>query len=147
MPHRNQHSVEIDRSPADVFPYLVGSDERMGWMSALKESRQVTEGDPGLGTRFHDVFEQAGQRVEIDAEVTEWQPSERLVLRLGARMFEATGLQELEDLGGRTRLTTTIDTEYTSTMVRLMAGAITRHAQTQLEQDLARLKQLLETEA
>lgn len=145
--HRNQHSVEIDRPPPDVFPHLVGSEERMRWMSALKESEQLTDGQPGLGTRFHDVFEERGQRIEVEAEIGEWEPSRRLGLRLRARMFEATGVQELEDLGGRTRLTTTIDTEYTSTMVRLMAGAITRHAQARLEQDLERLKQLVEKAA
>ena len=144
--HRNQHAVEIDRPPPYVFPHLVGSAERMRWMSALKESEQVTDGEPGLGTRFRDVFEERGQRVEIDAEVAEWAPPARLVLRLRSRVFEATGAQELEDLGGRTRLTTTIDTQYTTTMVRLMAGAITRHAQARLEQDLVRLKELVEAE-
>jgi uncharacterized protein YndB with AHSA1/START domain len=142
--HRNQHSVEIDRPPGDVFPYLVESDKRLRWMGALRESEQLTPGPPELGARFRDLFEERGQRIAVEAEVVAWEPPARLSLGLRGGMFRATGLQELEDLGGRTRLTTTIDTEYTSRMIRMMAGVVTRHAQARLEADMARLKELLE---
>ena len=144
--HRNEHAVEIDRPPASVFPYLVASERRLRWMGALTSSEQLTDGEPGLGTRFHDVFEQAGQRIEIDAEIAEWQPPELLTLRLRSRAFQSTGRHWLKALDGRTRLTTTIDTEYTSRMVRLMAGVVTRHAQAQLEKDMVGLKALVEGE-
>ena len=144
--HRNEHAVEIGRPPATVFPYLVASEQRLRWMGALKESEQVTEGKPGLGAGFRDVFEERGQRIEIDAEIVEWEPPERLVLSLRGRAFRSTGTQRLEVVDGGTRLTTTIETEYTSRMVRLMAGVVTRHAQAQLEQDMARLKEVVERE-
>jgi len=143
--HRNEHSVEIERPPEAVFPYLFEVEKRLRWMGALKEADQVTDGPPGLGTRFRDVFEDHGQRVEIDAEIVEWQPSERLATRLRSKAFSSTGRQRLERLDGRTRLTTTIETEYTGPMARLMAGVITRHAQARLEQDLVRLKQIVES--
>jgi uncharacterized protein YndB with AHSA1/START domain len=145
--HRNEHSVEIDRPAEAVFPYLVEAEKRLRWMGALKEAEQVTDGPPGLGTRFRDLFEDHGQRFEIDAEIVEWEPSERLTTRLRSKAFASTGRQRLERLDGRTRLTTTIETDYKSRMARLMAGVITRHAQTQLEEDLARLKALVESDA
>jgi uncharacterized protein YndB with AHSA1/START domain len=144
--HRNEHSVEIDRPPADVFPHLTGSEERLVWMGALTESEQVSPGEVGLGTRFRDVFEDHGQRVEIDAEVVEWEPAERVATRLRSAVFEATARQRLEPAGAGTRLTTTIETEYKSRLARLMAGVITRHAQARLESDLARLKEVVESE-
>jgi uncharacterized protein YndB with AHSA1/START domain len=145
--HRNEHSVEIDRPPEAVFPYLVEAEKRLRWMGALTEAEQVTNGPPGLGTRFRDVFESHGQRFEIDAEIVEWEPSERLATRLRANAFESTGRQRLDRLDGRTRLTSTVETEYRSRMARLMAGVITRHAQTQLEEDHARLKEIVESDA
>jgi uncharacterized protein YndB with AHSA1/START domain len=145
--HRNEHSVEIDRPPEAVFPYLVDAEKRLRWMGALKEAEQVTDGPPRLGTRFRDVFESHGQRFEIDAEIVEWEPSERVATRLRADAFDSTGRQRLERLDGRTRLTTLIETQHRSRMARLMAGVITRHAQTQLERDHARLKEILEDEA
>jgi uncharacterized protein YndB with AHSA1/START domain len=144
--HRNEHAVEIERPPDAVFPYLVEADKRLRWMGALKEAEQVTDGPPGLGTRFRDIFEDHGQRVEIDAEIVEWEPSERLATRLRGKAFDSTGRQRLERVDGRTRLTTTIETEYRSRIARVMAGMITRHAQAQLEEDHARLKEILESE-
>ena len=140
----NEHAVEIDRPAADVFPYLVASEARLRWMGALTQSEQVTEGEPGLGARYRDVFEDHGQRIELDAEVVEWEPNERLATRLRSRAFEATARQRLDERDGKTRVTTTIETEYTSLAARLMANVITRHAQKRLEEDLGRLKGIVE---
>jgi len=128
-----------------VFAYLVPSERRLRWMSALKESEQVSDGPPGLGTRFRDVFEDHGQRFEIDAEVVEYEPQTRVAIRLVASAFESTVTQTLAESDGGTRLSTRIDTEYKSALARLMSGVVTGHAQKTLEDDLARLKGLLES--
>lgn len=116
-------------------------------MAVLVDCEQLTDGPPGPGTRFRDVFEDRGQRIEIDAEVVTYEPNERLATRLRSQAFEATASQRLEERDGRTRVTAVIETEYTSRLARLMAGVITRHAQTRLEDDLARLKELVEAES
>ncbi len=113
-------------------------------MAVLVDCEQLTDGPPGPGTRFRDVFEDRGQRIEIDAEVVTYEPNELLATRLRSQAFEATASQTLEERDGRTRVTAVIETEYTSRLARLMAGVITRHAQTRLEDDLARLKELVE---
>jgi uncharacterized protein YndB with AHSA1/START domain len=128
-----------------VFAYLVPSERRLRWMSALKESEQVSDGPPGLGTKFRDVFEDHGQRFEIDAEVIEYEAPTRVALRLVASAFESTVTQTLAESDGGTRLDTRIDTEYKSALARLMSGVVTGHAQKTLEDDLARLKDLLES--
>jgi uncharacterized membrane protein len=142
--HRNEARVEIERPAAEIFPYLAAPGHRLEWMEKLVDSEQLSDGEPSLGTRFRDVFEDHGQRVELDAEIVEWEPGERLSTRLTSRGLDSTATQRLADLGGRTRLEVTIDTEYKSAVTRLMAGVITRHAQKQLETDLGRLKRLLE---
>ena len=129
-----------------MFPYLVRCEGRRRWMGVLVQCEQLTDGAPGPGTRFRDVFEDRGHRIVIDAEVVEYEPSERFATRLRSNAFRATASHRLEEHDGRTRLTTVIDTEYTNRMVRFMAGVITRQAQRQLETDLARLKQVVETE-
>jgi uncharacterized protein YndB with AHSA1/START domain len=142
--HRNEAKVEIERSAAEIFPYLAAPDKRREWMEKLVESEQVTEGEPGLGARFRDVFEDHGHRIEIDAEITEWEPAEAIAIHLTSSGFDSTAKQRLEEVGGRTLLETVIETEYKSRVARLMAGVVTRHAQRQLEIDLERLKELLE---
>ena len=144
MAHVNEFAFEIDRPAAQIFPQLVAGERRMRWMGALKESKQVTDGPPGLGTQFEDVFEDHGQRFEIEAEIVEYEPGKRLALDLVASAFESRVTQTLDEADGATTLTTRIDTEYKSALARLMSGVVTGHAQKQLEEDMARLKELVE---
>ena len=146
MPHTNEFSIEIDRPAAQIFPQLVAGERRMRWMAALKESKQVTDGAPGLGTRFEDVFEDHGQRFEIEAEIVEYEPATRLALDLVASAFESRVTQTLAEGDGTTLLTTRIDTDYKSALARLMSGVVTGHAQKQLEEDMASLKELVEAQ-
>lgn len=147
MAHTNEHSVEIDRPPADVFPWLYDAGRRLRWMQMLVQAEQVDDGQVGLGTRFKDAFEERGHRFDLDTEIVEWEPGSRLATRIHSSGFDSTARQTLDDLGGRTRLTTRIETEYTSRMARLMAGVVTSHAQKQLERDMALLKELVEAES
>lgn len=107
-------------------------------MGVLVESEPIGEG------RFRDVFEDHGQRIEIDAEVLERDPPGRLVVRLHANAFEATSTQRLEVAEEGSRLTTRVETTYTKRLVRLAGPLVARRAQRQLEQDLATLKKLVE---
>ena len=147
MIHRNEHSVEIAAAPEDVFPWLADAERRLRWMGALVESEPLTDGPPELGSRYRDVFEDHGQRIELEAELVVVEPDERLTARLVSKGFESTSSQRLEATREGTRLTAAVETRYTMLAARLLAPLVTRHAQKQLEADLARLKELVEVEA
>lgn len=142
--HRNEHAVEIAVPPEDVFPWLAGSERRLRWMGALVESESLTEGPAGEGSRFRDVFEEHGRRVELEAELVEVDAPRRLVVQLVSDAFESTIVQTLEDDGGVTRLEAVIETRYTMRGARFLAPVARGFAQRRLESDLARLKELLE---
>lgn len=143
--YRNEYSVEIAAPPAEVFPWLADPERRLTWMGALVESERLTDGPPEVGSRFRDVFEDLGQRVELEAELLEVDPPRGMSVRLVSKTFEATSSQRLvEAADGGTRLTAVIETSYTQLPARLLAPVVTRHAQRRLEDDLARLKELVE---
>jgi hypothetical protein len=125
---------------------VVESERRLAWMGALQESEPMTAGPSGQGSRFRDVFVDRGQRVELEAEVVRHEPPSFLEVQLRGDGIEAASSQALTAVAGGTRLTAVIETKYTKRLLRMMAGAITRHAQTQLEADLLRLKELVEAE-
>lgn len=114
-------------------------------MGALVESEALDEGPPELGSRYRDVFEDHGQRIELEAELVEFDPPRAQAVRLVSSAFEATSAQRLEEAGEGTRLTAVIETRYTALAARLLAPIVTRHAQSRLESDLARLKDLVES--
>ena len=130
--------MEIAAPPALVFPHLVAREKRLRWMGALAESEVLGEG------RFHEVFEDLGQRIEIETEVVREEPPHLLEVRLRGATFEATSTQRLEEAGEGTRLSTVVETEYTSRLARLAAPLLTRRAQRELEADLTALKELVE---
>ena len=107
-------------------------------MGALVESEPIDE------RRFRDVFEDHGQRIELEAEVERREPPRLLVVRLRGSAFEATSTQRLEEAGEDTRLSTVVETEYASRLARLAGPLVTRRAQRQLEADLQALKELVE---
>jgi polyketide cyclase/dehydrase/lipid transport protein len=125
---------------------VVESARRLEWMGALQESEPLTDGEPGIGTRYRDVFVDHGQRIELEAEVVRYEPPRYLEVRLHGDGVEATSSQTLEGGGGGTRLTAVIETDYTKRLLRMMAGVVTRHAQQRLESDLAELKRIVEAE-
>jgi uncharacterized protein YndB with AHSA1/START domain len=130
--------VEIAAPPERVFPFLEASEQRLRWMGALAESEPLGEG------RFRDVFEDHGQLIELEAEVERHDAPRLLVVRLRGSAFEATSTQRLEETGEGTRLSTVVETEYTSRLARLAGPFVTRRAQRQLEADLTALKELVE---
>lgn len=142
--HENRHTVEIAAPPPAVFAWLADSERRLEWMGALVESEPLTDGPPAAGSRYRDVFEDHGQRLELDAELVELEPARRLRTRIVSKGFEATSTQELEEAGAGTLLTTVVETVYTMRLGRVFAPLVTRHAQKQLEADHARLKELVE---
>ena len=119
---------------------------RCRWMGALVESEPLTEGPPRKGSRYRDVFEEHGQRIELEAELVAFDEHRALVVHLDSDLFEATISQRLEAVEGGTRFSAVIETTYRKLAARLLSSIVTRHAQGQLEEDLARLKQLVESE-
>ena len=144
--HRNEHTIEIAAPRERVFPHVVESARRLEWMGALTESESLTEGEPGVGTRYRDVFVDHGQRIELEAELVRYEPPGYLEVSLRGDGVEATSSQTLAEIPNGTRLTAVIETEYRKRLLRMMAGVVTRHAQQRLESDLAELKRIVEAE-
>ena len=107
----------------------------------------LVESEPLGARRFRDVFVDRGQRIEIEADVERHESPSLLQVRLKADLFIATSTQRLEPTAGATRLTTVVETDYMKRLARLAGPLLARHAQRQLEVDLAALKELVEAEA
>jgi carbon monoxide dehydrogenase subunit G len=139
-----EHSVHIDRPPADVFSYLTDVEKLPEWQSSAVEAS--AEGELRVGARIREIRNFLGRRAESTLEVTEYEPGRKYSLRVvsGPLSFEIR--HELSPADGGTRLdwAAQADTSrFPKLAVRMMAGT----AERQFKGDLERLKRVLEGNA
>jgi carbon monoxide dehydrogenase subunit G len=139
-----EHTVHIDRPPADVFGYLTEVEKAPEWQSSALEVR--SEGELGAGMRIREIRNFLGRRAESTLEVTEYEPDRKFSLRVvsGPLPFEVRHALTAEDEGTRLDWVAEADTSrFPKLAVRMMAGT----AERQFKGDLERLKRVLEENA
>jgi uncharacterized protein YndB with AHSA1/START domain len=147
---RIQASIDIGRSPAEVWAWITEPKKEKAWVSWLVEVKG--DGQTKAGSRQVWVMEDRNnnnQRMEIESVATAVEPGHRLDVRLSAPgMFSGDAVYTLTDLGnGRTRLSTDSRYRYDMAFARLMEPLITPSARKKFVEDLARLRTLAETSA
>jgi carbon monoxide dehydrogenase subunit G len=139
-----EHTVRIDRSPADVFNYLTDVERMPEWQSSAVEAR--AEGEMGVGTQIKEIRNFLGRRAESTLEVIEYEPGRKFSLRVvsGPLPFEVRHALTPEGEGTRLDWVAEADTSrFPKLAVRMMAGT----AERQFKGDLERLKRVLEESA
>jgi carbon monoxide dehydrogenase subunit G len=139
-----EHTVRIDRPPADVFRYLTEVERAPEWQSSAVEVS--AEGEISEGTRIREIRNFLGRRAESTLEVTEYEPGRRFSLRVlsGPLPFEVRHALAPDGEGTRLDWVVEADTSrFPKLAVRMMAGT----AERQFKADLERLKRVLEDNA
>lgn len=136
-----EHTVRIDRPPAEVFSYLTDVEKLPEWQSSAVEA--CAEGEMGMGTQIREIRNFLGRRAESTLEVIEYEPGRKFSLRVltGPLPFEVR--HELSPENGGTRLDWVAEADtsrFPKLAVRMMAGT----AERQFKADLERLKRMLE---
>ena len=77
---RIEHSVVVERPPADVFVYLTEPANLPEWQASVLEAR--SDGQVQSGAMLTELRKFLGIRIETTLEVTEYEPNERFELRV-----------------------------------------------------------------
>jgi carbon monoxide dehydrogenase subunit G len=144
--HRNEHTIEIARPPSAVFPYLTEPERLKQWVGGLVTFEAVNGESAHVGALSHQVMVIRGREWKLEGELTALEPNRHVEARMGGKGFTAKTSYALEPVEGGTRLTATIESEYSFFVARLLGGLVSREAQKKLCADLARLEALVETE-
>lgn len=140
-------TIEIGRSPEDVFAYLDEVDKHSEWQDGLISSRVVTDGPVGVGTRVADTRKVPGGPREMTYEITEHQPPSRSAWRGVDGPVRPVGSVTVEPAGeARSRVTLELDLQGHGIGV-LFAPFARMQASKQVPKDQARLKEILERSA
>src|SRR5438094_3355771 len=102
---RIERSIVIDRPVEVVFEFVQDPTNDVRWQTSIVESRVLTPGPIGIGTRLAQVRRFLGIRFETAFEVTAFDPYRSSSVRTVAGPIPATGSYLFDALGPSTRLT------------------------------------------
>jgi uncharacterized membrane protein len=91
---RFEFSIEIDRPPSEVFAFITNADRLPEWQSDVVKAEW--QGEPAQGTRIREVRRVLGRRLEIEQEVTDYEPGRRFGLRAVSGPFPLSVMVVLE---------------------------------------------------
>ncbi|HET7353440.1 MAG TPA: SRPBCC family protein [Gaiellaceae bacterium] len=131
---RAELTIEIARTPEDVFAYLTDVSNLPAWQAGVKSA---TERDG----RIEESRSLLGREFDTTLEILERNEPRVFALRALDGPVPFTVQHELEPADGGTRLTVTAEGDVPG----FAAGLLARGAERQFRKDFERLKQILES--
>jgi carbon monoxide dehydrogenase subunit G len=131
---RAELTIEIARTPEDVFSYLSDVSNLPAWQAGVK-SATLHDG------RIEESRSLLGRELHTTLEIVELDEPRVFTLRALDGPVPFTVRHELEPMDGGTRLTVTAEGDVPG----FAAGLVVRRAEKQLRRDFDRLKQILES--
>jgi uncharacterized protein YndB with AHSA1/START domain len=142
---RIESRVEIGAPPATVFPWLVDPDRLSRWISGFVGSEPIGSGEVRVGSRSRDTIEADGRRIEVETEIVELLPDERLAVRITSSSHDQFDSYDLDARDGATELTYRSEMRMRG-LTRLLSPLIARQLRARAVNDLAKLKREVEAD-
>ena len=141
-------SVEVNRSPEEVFAYLDQLERHGEWQEAIVSTHVDSEGPVGVGTRATDKRKLPGGARDFTYEITEHDPPRRSAFRGLNGPVRPVGSVTIEPLDGGSRSRVTLELDLVGHgFGKLLAPLARRDARKSVPQDQQRLKERLEAGA
>ncbi len=141
---RVDFSVQIARSPEDVFTYLTDVDNIREWQPATEEVRRETDGPLTPGSTYVHALRMMGRRLETRIEVTELAAPSRFSIKTTGGPVNFNVTHHLEPSGDGTRMRIEGEGEAGGAL-RLGGGMAVKAAERELRKSFERLKSILES--
>jgi hypothetical protein len=139
-------SVEIQRSPADVFAYLDQLERHGEWQESIVSVRRDGDGPTTVGTRAVEVRKVGGREQKMTYEITEHDPPRTFAFRGVDGPIRPVGRGRVEPLdGARSRLTLEFDLEGHGLLGKLLRPIAIRQARKEIPQSQRLLAERLES--
>jgi uncharacterized protein YndB with AHSA1/START domain len=136
------NTVTIDRPQPEVFAYLADFENVPRWNYAIEQTRKVTDGPVGVGSRYHQT-RTVPRRSEESFEVVTFEPERTIVVRGDLGPFHGDIEYVLEPSGDATVLTNTMELT-ASGPLRVVAPLVSSRISNAVAANLDVLRQILE---
>jgi uncharacterized protein YndB with AHSA1/START domain len=142
-----RESVEISRTPEDVFAYLDQLERHGEWQTSILSVDRETEGPTRVGTRATELRKVPGGKQRLTYEMTAHEPPRLASFRGLNGPIRPVGTVTVEPAGdGRSRVTIDLDFEAHG-IGKLLLPLVRRDARRAVPGDQRRLKERLEAGA
>jgi uncharacterized protein YndB with AHSA1/START domain len=146
---RMRASVEIERAPEEIWPWITEPEQLTQWVGWLAEVKpDTTTPAEGIGHRATWVMDdpRSKGKIMVPGTVTLWEPPDQVGVHVEVPgSFKGDVLYTLTDLGnGRTRVEQDGRFTYESRLVSLMEPLLTPDAMRKMFDDMKRLKEKVE---
>ena len=137
------HTVEIPQPPAAVFPWLLEEDKVPRWTGHLTAYERLDDGEMGAGSRVRQVLDVSGRTIDVELEVTAYEPPTGAQTRFSTNGIEVVSTYALEAAGAGSRLTQSIEAKAGGLTARLLVPVVQPRLEHKLTEDLERLRETL----
>ena len=139
----------INKGIEDVWAYVSDFGKMEEWVEGVSDGAQVSEGDLEVGAKLRSKYRYRGKTVDVEYEVTEFNPPSRFSAKSTEGPFPFEILIELTTYVGSTRVTNTIDAGSDSVMTNIVSyllGSFVRKSMNRrMLKELETLKSVLES--
>jgi uncharacterized protein YndB with AHSA1/START domain len=138
-------SVLINRPVDEVFARLTDVQNWPQWNPRLLQVEQTSDGPMGVGTTFRGLSEGPSGTAEWTSEVTEYEPNQKMAQKMeaGPALIESSWIFVPAEAGTKLSIVTEAET---GGLLKLAGPLLDRQMKKQAEENLARLKAMLETQ-
>jgi carbon monoxide dehydrogenase subunit G len=136
-------SALIDRPQKDVFAFVANPGNMSKWNSAVVSLEQVTPGAVGVGTKFKSVGEMMGRRIEGEMQITAYEPDTKCGFQINAGPMQVNITLAFKTVGTGTKINLNAQGN-PGGLFKLAEGVLAGRVKSMMEENLARLKTVLE---
>jgi hypothetical protein len=140
---RYEHTIEIERTPREVFEFISQPENFPLWQESLLEIQRESSGPLRVGSEVTEIRRFMGRKMETTWTCTEHEPYERSSIQEDEGLVPFKGTFELEARGGITLFTWIVETPGPRG-IKVPGAVVGRMVRRQLAEDSEKLKELLE---
>jgi uncharacterized protein YndB with AHSA1/START domain len=140
---RFRHTVTVPRPPDEVFAWLFDEDKVPRWTGNLDGYEVVGDGALGLGSRIRQTLEVSGHKVDIEMEITRFDPPVEAESRFAMSGLDVVTTYSLEPTAGGSELTQTLEGTASGFKARMLVPVVQPRLEKKLTEDLEHLRELL----
>ena len=143
-----KESIEISRSPEDVFAYLDDPSRHGEWRSQIVKAEVQTDGPTRVGTKVKQTMRMGRREQDMSYEITEHDPPRSFAFRGLDGPVRPIGHGKVEPVGDGASSRVTIELEFEGHgFGKLLLPIVVSQARKQVPKDQQQLKERLESGA